>query len=198
MHISKARERIVLPVHSQTSKFKTVSVFYLLSKAKHKFSLNEIKEKRKWKSKTKKLMNSKTTLKDTFNIYDKDKNGYVNPSDLGNMIRTLGGNPTEAQINEILAKEKLNGPFGYDRFVSLVRKYLRARPKAHELRKAFKVMDNDDDGYVNVENVKHILTTMGESLDPQEFDEWIQSLGVENDGKVTYDEIIAPMVDAQT
>ncbi|XP_010671986.2 probable calcium-binding protein CML14 [Beta vulgaris subsp. vulgaris] len=194
MHISKARERLALPNLSQKYKFKDASLVYLLSKAKHKFSLNEIKERRKWRLKAKKLKHSTTKLKETFSLYDKDGDGKVDPSNLGVMIRTLGGNPTEAQVNDILTKENLNGPFDYDRFVDLIKKHLWVRPKKHELHKAFKVIDNDDDGFVEVTKLRHILTTMGESLDEEEFDDWIQSLGVNNEGKVSYQEIISPMV----
>ncbi|KAL2920527.1 putative calcium-binding protein CML13 [Bienertia sinuspersici] len=183
-----------MPNHSRKNKIKDASIIYLLSKAKHKFSLTKIKGKRNWRSKTKKIKHSSSRLKEAFSLYDKNGNGTVSPSDLGLMIRTLGGNPTEAQIKDIQSKESLNGPIDYDRFVDLMRKHLWARPKSVELRKAFKVIDSDDDGYVDVVELRRVMTTMGESLDEEEFDEWIQSLGVNHDGNVSYDEIIAPMV----
>lgn len=73
-------------------------------------------------------------------------------------------------------------------------KHLRARPMDRDLHRAFEAIDNDDDGYIDISKLRHVLTTMGESLDPVEFDEWIQAMGVKSDGNVRYEDIIAPMV----
>ncbi|KAI8018724.1 putative calcium-binding protein CML14 [Camellia lanceoleosa] len=40
----------------------------------------------------------------------------------------------------------------------------------------------------------HILTSIGEKLDPAEFDEWIREVDVGSDGKIRYEDFIARMV----
>ncbi|KAJ8429761.1 hypothetical protein Cgig2_006452 [Carnegiea gigantea] len=142
------------------------------------------------------LKHTSSKLRKTFSRYDSDKDGQINPESLGDMIRTLGGNPTEAQVNEIVSKESLNGPFDFHRFVGLMRKHLRAKPMDLELHRALEAIDNDVDGYINIAKLRHAMTTMGESLDPEEFDEWIRAIGVGSDGSVRYEDIIAPMMKA--
>ncbi|KAF7828376.1 putative transferase [Senna tora] len=44
---------------------------------------------------------------------------------------------------------------------------------------AFKVLDKDSTGFVSVSELRHILTNIGEKLEPAEFDEWIREVDVE-------------------
>ena len=72
--------------------------------------------------------------------------------------------------------------------------HLRPEPFGRQLRDAFKVLDKDGTGYVVVSDLRHILTSIGEKLDRNEFDEWIWEVKVGSDGRIRYEEVIARMV----
>ena len=38
--------------------------------------------------------------------------------------------------------------------------------------------DKDPTGFVSITTLRHILTSIGEKLEPAEFDEWIQEVNV--------------------
>ena len=72
----------------------------------------------------------------------------------------------------------------------------RMKPESfvRQLRDAFKVLDKDSTGFVSVTELRHILTSIGEKLEPAEFDEWIREVDVGTDGKIRYEDFIARMV----
>ncbi|KAK1392825.1 putative calcium-binding protein CML13 [Heracleum sosnowskyi] len=135
-----------------------------------------------------------SSMKEAFTLFDTDNDGKIAPSELGILMRSLGGNPTQAQLKTIIAEEKLTSPFDFKRFTELMSKHLKPEPYDQKLRDAFKVIDKDGSGFVAVADLKHILTSIGEKLEPSEFDEWIGEVNVGSDGKIKYDDFVTKMV----
>ncbi|KAH1203513.1 putative calcium-binding protein CML13 [Glycine max] len=73
----------------------------------------------------------------------------------------------------IVAKENLTAPFDFPRFLDVMAKDMKPEPFDRQLRDAFKVLDKDSTGFVVVSELRHILTNIGEKLEPSEFDEWL-------------------------
>ncbi|KAG4934008.1 hypothetical protein JHK87_048010 [Glycine soja] len=74
----------------------------------------------------------------------------------------------------IVAKENLTAPFDFPRFLDVMAKDMKPEPFDRQLRDAFKVLDKDSTGFVVVSELRHILTNIGEKLEPSEFDEWVR------------------------
>ena len=55
---------------------------------------------------------SKTSLldfKEAFSLFDKDGTGYITTKELGNLMRTLGQNPTEEELQDIINDVDFDG-----------------------------------------------------------------------------------------
>ncbi|KAH9721477.1 putative calcium-binding protein CML13 [Citrus sinensis] len=111
-----------------------------------------------------------SSMKEAFTLFDTDGDGKIAPSELGILMRSLGGNPTQAQLKSIISEEKLTAPFDFPRFLDLMAKHMKPEPFDRQLRDAFK------------------------KLEPSEFDEWIREVDVGSDGKIKYEDFIARMV----
>ncbi|CAK9321649.1 probable calcium-binding protein CML13 [Benincasa hispida] len=136
----------------------------------------------------------KSSMREAFTLFDTDGDGRIAPSELGILMRSLGGNPTQAQLKAIIAEENLTAPFDFNRFLEIMSKHMKPEPFDRQLRDAFKVLDKDNTGYVLVSELRHILTSIGEKLEPSEFDEWIREVEVGSDGRIRYEDFIARMV----
>ncbi|EMS61682.1 putative calcium-binding protein CML7 [Triticum urartu] len=137
------------------------------------------------------------SMREAFSLFDTDGDGRIAPSELGVLMRSLGGNPTQAQLRDITAQEKLTAPFDFKRFLELMRAHLRPEPFDRPLRDAFRVLDKDASGTVSVADLRHVLTSIGEKLEPHEFDEWIREVDVAADGTIRYDDFIRRIVAKQ-
>ncbi|XP_077242987.1 putative calcium-binding protein CML13 [Tasmannia lanceolata] len=135
-----------------------------------------------------------SSMKEAFTLFDSDGDGRIAASELGILMRSLGGNPTQAQLKEIVTLENLTTPFDFPRFVDLMKKHMKIEPFDRQLRDAFKVLDKESSGYVSVSDLRHVLTSIGEKLEPSEFDEWIREVEVGSDGRIRYEDFILRMV----
>nr|ABJ96384.1 hypothetical protein [Prunus persica] len=98
-----------------------------------------------------------------------DNDGKIVPSELGNLMRLLGVNSTQAQHKSIAAEEKLTAPFNFPHFLDLMGKHMKPTPFDHQLCNTFKVLDKDSTGFVFVSELRHILTSINKKLEPSEF-----------------------------
>ncbi|KAG9158574.1 hypothetical protein Leryth_025810 [Lithospermum erythrorhizon] len=54
-----------------------------------------------------------SSMKEAFTLFDTDGDGKISASELGILMRSLGGNPTQAQLKAIVSDEKLNAPLDF-------------------------------------------------------------------------------------
>ncbi|XP_024018319.1 probable calcium-binding protein CML13 [Morus notabilis] len=135
-----------------------------------------------------------SSMNKAFTLFDIDGDGRIAPSKLRILMRSLGGNPTHAQLKSIIPEENLSAPFDFPQFLDLMAKHMKPESFDHQLRDAFKVLDKDATRFVSVAELCHILTSIGEKLKPAEFDKWIREVDVGSDGKICYEDFIARMV----
>lgn len=55
-----------------------------------------------------------------------------------------------------------------------------------ELRQAFSVFDKDSNGYITRDELKHVMTNLGEKLTDAEVAEMIREADVDGDGQINY------------
>jgi Ca2+-binding EF-hand superfamily protein len=48
-------------------------------------------------------------MKETFQLFDKDHDGFVSSKELGMVMRSLGQNPTETEIQDIIHEVDVDG-----------------------------------------------------------------------------------------
>mmetsp|Transcript_123378 Transcript_123378/g.349528 ORF Transcript_123378/g.349528 Transcript_123378/m.349528 type:complete len:161 (+) Transcript_123378:71-553(+) len=118
-------------------------------------------------------------LKDGFALFDKDADGVITIRELGTLMRSLGQNPGEAEletmVNEVDADG--SGTIDFPEFLSLMA--IRGRTNASEedvLMDAFKSFDKDEVGFITEENFISVMTTFGEKMSPEEVGEVIDQI----------------------
>ena len=67
-----------------------------------------------------------------------------------------------------------------------------------EICKAFKVFDEKGCGSIPVEDLRCVLTTLGEALTEEEMDELLKKADLNKDGKVRYEEFVSKMMTTDT
>ncbi len=103
--------------------------------------------------------------------------------EIGTIVRSLGLCPTEAQLQEILRDvQDPQQPLGYvhlDRFLPVVGKIKQQqkyRPVSPDLLlKAFSVLDGDNRGVLQADEVKRLLSEQGEPFANDEVEEFINA-----------------------
>ena len=112
------------------------------------------------------------------------------------MMRSLGQNPTEAELHDMINEvdNDGSGTIDFAEFLSLMSKKMKDADSEEELMEAFKVFDKDGNGFISSVELRHVMTNLGEKLTDDEVDEMIREADVDGDGQVNYDEFVKMML----
>jgi len=124
------------------------------------------------------------------------KIGTITTKELGTVMRSLGQNPTEAElmdmINEIDADG--NGTIDFPEFLTMMARKMKDTDSEEEILEAFKVFDKDGNGFISAAELRHIMTNLGEKLTDDEVDEMIREADIDGDGQINYEEFVKMMM----
>ncbi|XP_021344468.1 calmodulin-like, partial [Mizuhopecten yessoensis] len=134
-------------------------------------------------------------FKETFLLFDSDGDGTITTKELGTVMRSLGQNPTDADIHDMVAlvDSDGNGSIDFDEFLHLVAKRLQEADIETGLVEAFRLFDKDGNGFLTANELQSVVATSGESLTTEEVDMLMNEADVNNDGKVNYKEFVKLM-----
>lgn len=135
-------------------------------------------------------------LKEAFQIFDKDNDGFITIKELATVMRSLGQNPTDAELQEILKEYDRDdsGTIDFKEFLALMEKKIRDSKLEEELIEAFKVFDRDGNGTLSPQELKAVMAVVGEELSDQDIEELVKQADLDNDGNVSYEEFVILML----
>lgn len=141
-------------------------------------------------------MNDEAEYKEAFDIFDKDKKGLITPKELGAVMKSLGQNPTDAELFDMLSEVDLNnnGQIDYNEFLSLMTRKMRDTDTEEELIETFKIFDKDGNGQISAKEIVEIMTALGLQITIEEANDVIKDADRDHDGYINYEEFVRLIV----
>ncbi|GFE53837.1 calmodulin [Babesia ovis] len=135
-------------------------------------------------------------FKEAFSLFDRDGDGSITTKELGTVMRSLGQNPTEAEIADMINDIDTSGTGAIDfpEFLILMARKMKEGDTEEELVQAFKVFDRDGNGFISAQELRHVMTNLGEKLTNEEVEEMLREADVDGDGKINYEEFVKLMI----
>jgi len=137
--------------------------------------------------------------REAFNLFDRKGDGKVDSNQLGDILRALGLNPTEADVAKIRGDIDPTGQkrVSFEEFIPIYHNQESKRRKgAYEsFVESFKVFDRDGSGQISSAEVRHMLTSLGERLTDEEVDILVQGME-DKSGKINYEDFIRKVLEA--
>lgn len=135
-------------------------------------------------------------FKEAFSLFDKDGDGTITTKELGTVMRSLGQNPTEAELQDMINEVDVdgNGTIDFPEFLTMMARKMKDTDSEDEIREAFKVFDKDANGLISATELRHVMTNLGEKLTDEEVDEMIREADVDGDGQINYEEFVKMMM----
>lgn len=130
--------------------------------------------------------------KEIFDLFDKNGDQTISSSELENLLRALGAKPTKDEIDGMI-KEVDNdgsGKIDYNEFLVFYSRKMNEPETEEDLIEAFRIFDRDGNGQITREELRHVMTTLGEKLTEEEADEMIRQADINQDGKINIEEFI--------
>jgi len=132
---------------------------------------------------------------EAFALYDKDGDGLITSKELGVVMRSLGQNPTEDELLQMLNEidEDGNGTIDFPEFLTMMAKKMKDVDHEETIREAFRIFDRDGNGFISSEEFHHVMVNMGEKMTDEEVDEMIREADMDGDGQIDYEEFVRMM-----
>eukprot|EP01129_Flabellula_baltica_P017642 TRINITY_DN9841_c0_g1_i1.p1 TRINITY_DN9841_c0_g1~~TRINITY_DN9841_c0_g1_i1.p1 ORF type:complete len:152 (+),score=45.95 TRINITY_DN9841_c0_g1_i1:31-486(+) len=134
-------------------------------------------------------------IKECYDAFDMGGHGVIPRDVAATGIRALGLNPTEKEINDAFDRAGSNN-IDFGTFKTLYENNSFATPDMQDdaCRKAFKLLDAENDGTIPESELRQMLSTVGEVLTHQEVDLLMEDVQVDSQGRVHYDELVNLLV----
>ena len=135
-------------------------------------------------------------FKEAFSLFDKDGDGTITTKELGTVMRSLGQNPTEAELQDMINEVDAdgNGTIDFPEFLTMMARKMKDTDSEEEILEAFKAFDENDDGFISAAEARNVLTKLGEKLTDEEADLTILEADVDGDSRINYKEFVKTMM----
>ena len=87
-----------------------------------------------------------------------DGSGTISTKELLPVMRSMGQNPTEDEVLNLVIEYDVNGDgtIDFDEFLEMMRKQAEQQDNSAELKEAFKIFDRDGNGYIDAAELKKV------------------------------------------
>ncbi|XP_022319566.1 calmodulin-like isoform X2 [Crassostrea virginica] len=157
-----------------------VKAHHVIVKAQRSRSLNDIAVPEE----------QKRELKEAFGMFETRK-GKMSAKDLGPLLRCLGLNPSERDLEE--ARHELDVSAKGRITYADVERYIMSHgdvyaEETEDILEAFRVLDKYGNGKISVSDFRRCMTTMGDRMTVDEVDEIIKY--AKSDGFIEYEDLL--------
>ena len=132
-----------------------------------------------------------------FQVFDIDGDETISVKELSQIMRTLGQNPTEEEIINMMAEadEDESGEIDFYEFCMLMGKRRLESEQDEELIEVFKQFDKDGDGFINAQDLKAIFVELGQDKISEDDCEFLIKLhDVDEDGLLDFNEFVSTIM----
>merc|ERR1711942_488769 len=121
-------------------------------------------------------------FKDAFKKFDAAGAGEIPTSELGTVMRMLGHNLKDDELEECIKIVDI------DEFLELMRTKTKEAQDEVEVKEAFRILDKDGKGEIHTDVIKEILMKLDDNLTDADLNEMIAEIDEDGSGWVDYDE----------
>jgi len=117
-------------------------------------------------------------LREAFDLFDTDGSGTIDTKELQVALRALGFDSKKEKVRKMIADIDLDGSgtIDFEEFVEMMTGKMGDRDSPEEIRRVFKLFDDDETGKISFRNLKRVARELGENMTDEELQEMINKV----------------------
>ncbi|GAA0174787.1 calmodulin-related [Lithospermum erythrorhizon] len=131
-------------------------------------------------------------LRRVFQMFDRNGDGSITKKELHDSLKNMGIAIPDLELTQMIEKIDVNGDgcVDIDEFGELYQSIMDEKDEEEDMREAFNVFDQNNDGYITVEELKSVLASLGlkQGRTVEDCRKMITKVDVDGDGMVNYNE----------
>ncbi len=138
------------------------------------------------------LEEQKQEIREAFHLFDMNNDGYLDYHECKVAMRALGFEFSKSEILSIIKEydaDNLN-LIKYTDFFNVMGVKILERNPLDEIKRAFKLFDEDGTGKISLRNLRRISRELGENLSDDELRAMINEFDLDEDGEINEEEFI--------
>ena len=134
----------------------------------------------------------KEEIDNAFIIFDKDKSGSIDVVELKDALKALGIFLKKEDVKAVMTKVDKDGSGNIDKdeFMGLMAEQIESRNQEEELRKVFRIYDDDDNGLISADNLVRCANDLMETVNDVEVSMMIEMADKDKKGGVNLEDFI--------
>ncbi|PAA47766.1 hypothetical protein BOX15_Mlig010589g1 [Macrostomum lignano] len=126
-------------------------------------------------------------FKEAFTMIDQNRDGFIDVEDLKDMYASLGRQPTDKELQEMLKESP--GPLNFTMFLQIFGERLTGSDPEDALRNAFKMFDDANSGFLDEEYFRDLMKNMGDNFTDDEIRQTWKEAPIQA-GKLDYNKFV--------
>ena len=138
------------------------------------------------------LDEQKQEIYEAFSLFDMNNDGYLDFHELKVAMRALGFDLPKNEILDLIDQYDRDNrrQMQYDDFFLIMGERIVSRDPLDEIRRAFKLFDEDNTGKISLKNLRRVAKELGENLTDEELRAMIEEFDLDGDGEINEQEFI--------
>lgn len=138
------------------------------------------------------LDEQKQEIREAFSLFDMNNDGFLDYHELKVALRALGFEMSKREVIGVIEEYDTDNRrlISYDDFYRYVGEKILQRDPIEEIKRAFKLFDDDGTGKISLKNLRRVAKELGENLDDDELRAMIDEFDLDDDGEINEEEFI--------
>ena len=121
-------------------------------------------------------------------MFDVDNDKNISVKELSTIMRSLGQNPTEEEVNQMIkdADEDESGEIDFYEFCNLMAKRIKETDHDEELIEVFNLFDKNEDKSIDWRDLREVFVELGHEISEDDCKLLVRLHDTDGDGKLNF------------
>ena len=123
-------------------------------------------------------------------MFDQDGDGTITLNELRTVMQSLGQNPTDQELEDMINEVDNDGnnEIDFEEFLTLMARNMQDLDEEKVIKQGFSVFDADEDGKITLDDLRRVMESLGEQLNENQLIEIIKELDSNSDEAIDFEE----------